>query len=321
MLAKGLLWFAPYRRYPFKRQLTVIAIVALASFISSVIVLAIPSFLRAISRVWHAFATPPRKIEATTGAVIVAVVLAGLWLHHKQTTRVVESSEVDLVQQYEQQTSAAQNVQWDDENTPSQSTQASSPLSDFAAAPTTTRDKDASGSQSVDSVPLDELAKVQSSRNFQGSGHPRPATYTSLPTGTRIREDNRTSGHGELTVKNGTSEDAVVRLYDPHTDQTVRWFFVQANSSAHITQIPQGVYRLAFTTGLNWVEAKDSFTWRPSYSEFERSLNFQEESDSEGINYHAISVTLNPVALGNVRTKPITREEFMKGHQHMTFHR
>jgi hypothetical protein len=150
---------------------------------------------------------------------------------------------------------------------------------------------------------------------------PRPTHYHSLPTGSRIEEDVGTSGHGELTVENGTSEDAVARLFDAGTDQTVRWFFVQAHSSTQLAQIPQGTYRLTFTTGLNWVESEDTFSWRPSYSEFERAFEYSEQHDSEGLQYHSISVTLHSVPLGNVRTKAITREEFLKGHRHVALQR
>src|ERR1035441_6772991 len=76
---------------------------------------------------------------------------------------------------------------------------------------------------------------------------PRPTDYKSLPTGTRIEEDIGTGGHGELDVDNGTSEDAVVRLCDEATDQTLRWFFVQAHSSAHVARVPRGTFRLSFT--------------------------------------------------------------------------
>jgi hypothetical protein len=126
-----------------------------------------------------------------------------------------------------------------------------------------------------------------------------------------------TAGHGKLTVQNGTGEDAVMRLSDVTTDQTVRWFFVKAHSSAHVPRIPQGEYRLMYTTGLNWVKSDDVFTWQPSYNEFERTLDYSEQRDSEGIQYHTISVTLNSVLFGNVRTRKITREEFLRGHRHV----
>lgn len=146
---------------------------------------------------------------------------------------------------------------------------------------------------------------------------PRPTEYNSLPTGTRIEGDNGTGGHGKLTVENGTTEDAVVRVSDATTDQTVRWFFVKAHNSAHLSRIPQGSYRLTYTTGLNWVESDDAFSWQPTYNEFERTLDYAEQRNSEGVQYHTISVSLNSVLFGNVRTRTITREEFLKGHRHL----
>jgi len=148
----------------------------------------------------------------------------------------------------------------------------------------------------------------------------RPTYYNSLPTGTRIEKDLGSEGHGELSVENGTDEDAVVRLSDL-SDQTVRWFFVKSHSSDHESQVPEGVYRLLFTTGLDWIESEDCFRWRPSYSEFERTFDYREERVSDGLYYHRISVTLNPVPMGNVRTRAITREVFLRGHQRVSLQR
>jgi len=152
---------------------------------------------------------------------------------------------------------------------------------------------------------------------------PRPTHYNSPATGTRCEEDIGTNGHGELTVENGTSEDAVVRLSesDIEADQTLRCFFVQAHSTGRVARIPEGTYRLTFMTGLNWVESEDVFSWQPSYSEFQRAFDFSERRDSEGVQYHSISVTLHAVPLGNVRTRAITREEFLKGHRHVALRR
>ncbi len=88
-----------------------------------------------------------------------------------------------------------------------------------------------------------------------------------------------------------------------------------------MTHIPQGTDRLTFTSGLNWVEPDDTFSWHPSYSEFERVVAYSEEHDSEGIQYHTISVTLHPVLFGNVKTKAISREQFLKGHRHVALQR
>jgi hypothetical protein len=168
----------------------------------------------------------------------------------------------------------------------------------------------------VEGRPDAAISTTHVSKNPIGA---RPSHYNSLPTGTRIADDLGTTGHGKLTVENGTGDDAVVRLFDFASGKTVRWFFVQAHSTAHIGEVPRGTYKLAFTTGLNWDTTNDSFTWNPSCNEFDRMFNFTEERDSDGIEYHDISVTLNSVPSGNVRTKRITRDEFMRGHLHVLF--
>lgn len=99
------------------------------------------------------------------------------------------------------------------------------------------------------------------------------------------------------------------------TDLMVRCFFVQAHTTVHLKQIPEGNDRLTFTTGLNLVDG-DTFAWHPSYSEFERTLAFNEQHDSDGVRYHSIRVTLHSVPSGNARTRSISREQFLKGHPH-----
>ena len=86
-------------------------------------------------------------------------------------------------------------------------------------------------------------------------------------------------------------------------------------------KISTGNYKLTFTTGLNWVESEDAFSWHPIYSEFERSFEFNEQHDSDRVRYHSISVTLHSVPFGNVRTKTITREEFLRGRKRIALQR
>jgi len=171
--------------------------------------------------------------------------------------------------------------------------------------------------QVVEEVPVPPAAQRHQENELTHIVGPRPTEYNSLPTGTPIEKDIGTYGHGKLTVENGTDEDAAVELSDVATDQTVRYFFMKAHSSAHKTRIPKGTYRLKFATGLNWVELEDTFSWNPSYREFEWTLEYDERRDLEGVHFTTISVTLNPVSFGNVRTKEITREEFLRGHRHV----
>jgi len=102
---------------------------------------------------------------------------------------------------------------------------------------------------------------------------PRPKVYHSLPTGARFcRGKIPSPGEGVLTVENGTGEDAVLRLYDVATEQTIRCLFVKANESVRITGISEGTYGLKYTTGLDWQDNMETFHWRPLYSRFEKTV-------------------------------------------------
>ncbi len=244
---------------------------------------------------------------ATTVVALVAVLLFLLWHPAATKPRTAELSNIDEPAQSQENQNADNRIDFRPDASVATSPEAS-------AQPPELQYK-------ASDIEVQGEGQPSTGRRHAHAADPRPTHYHSLPTDTRIEEDIGTSGHGELTVENGTSEDAVARLSDAATDQTVRWFFVQAHSSAQMAQIPQGIYRLTFTTGLNWVESEDTFSWHPSYNEFERTFEYSELHDSEGFQYHSISVTLNPVLLGNVRTKAITREEFLRGHRHVALQR
>jgi hypothetical protein len=67
------------------------------------------------------------------------------------------------------------------------------------------------------------------------------------------------------------------------------------------------------TAGLDWDGGESTFRCDPDYAQFERDFAFTEETDQQGVQYHAITVTLHPVVGGNIRTKKISRQEFLKG--------
>jgi hypothetical protein len=140
-----------------------------------------------------------------------------------------------------------------------------------------------------------------------------PTQYRSARNGSRMIPDIGTNGRGVLEVQNGTREDAVLALYDFAADEMVREVYVQAMHTVRMKGIPKGTYELAYTTGLDW--DNDGAIFRcgdPDYAQFERNLAFTEERDQEGVQYHSITVTLHPVVGGNVRTKKISRQEFLK---------
>jgi phage FluMu protein Com len=146
-------------------------------------------------------------------------------------------------------------------------------------------------------------------------GEQSPTRRRSIPNGSRIMPDVGTNGYGELEVQNGTSEDAVLSLYDSASDETVRDIYVQARHSVRMKGIPGGTYQLAYTAGRDWDGREAIFRCEPHYAQFEQDFAFTEERNQEGIQYHSITVTLHPVIGGNVRTKRISREEFLKGHR------
>jgi hypothetical protein len=146
-------------------------------------------------------------------------------------------------------------------------------------------------------------------------GEQSPTRRRSIPNGSRIMPDVGTNGYGELEVQNGTSEDAVLSLYDSASDETVRNIYVQARHSVRMKGIPGGTYQLAYTAGRDWDGREAIFRCEPHYAQFEQDFAFTEERNQEGIQYHSITVTLHPVIGGNVRTKRTSREEFLKGHR------
>ena len=129
----------------------------------------------------------------------------------------------------------------------------------------------------------------------------------SLPNGARMAPDVGVEGYGVLNVNNGTSGDAEVMLYSVLNDEIVRDINVKSRNFLQITGIPAGTYELKYAEG-------------NSFHQFDQTLDYaehkeREEGGSERIEYGEISVTLHPVVGGNVRTRGISREEFLKGHR------
>lgn len=140
--------------------------------------------------------------------------------------------------------------------------------------------------------------------------HP-PSSYRSLTSGSPTCSESEYGGRGVLNVENGTVEDAELRLFDSNTNQVIRCFFVKARDSVRIEEIPERTYMLRYSSGLDWDETDQEFQRNPSYSEFERQFVYAEIKVKNSVEYDEISVTLHPVVGGNVRTKPISREQFL----------
>jgi hypothetical protein len=135
-----------------------------------------------------------------------------------------------------------------------------------------------------------------------------PAEVISLPNGARIQPDIGLTGEGTLTVDNGTTDDATVKLVGTNTEDTFRYAYIRGGNKLTLTRIEPGIYHLMFSLGTNWTG--DDFTCSPSYSQFEKELVYSESVVGNKHGFDKISVTLHQVPEGNAKTRTISRSEF-----------
>jgi hypothetical protein len=145
-------------------------------------------------------------------------------------------------------------------------------------------------------VPKAETAGVQETQR----------SANSLPTGTRITHDQATAGRGELEAINGTRFDACVIVLDSNTQERVRKVYIKSQDSFVLGHLNPGNYSVLFATGVDWDDTGEHFNRNASYFEFGKVLSFEEE----GRSYERHTITLNPVADGNVHPRSISEAEF-----------
>jgi hypothetical protein len=131
----------------------------------------------------------------------------------------------------------------------------------------------------------------------------------SLPTGTKCSTSiavQTNSGRGELEAINGTGFDACVIVLDSNTHERVRMVYVKSQDSFTLGHLNPGNYSVLFATGIDWDNTGEYFNRNASYFEFGKVLSFEEE----GRSYEQHTITLNPVANGNVHARSISEAEF-----------
>ena len=139
---------------------------------------------------------------------------------------------------------------------------------------------------------------------------PAPAAArspVSLENGTNITPPAPgPSGLGKLTIKNGTTRDAVAKLVtgtaDPATWQTQRFVYIKANDTLVMENVRVGTYRLAFMSGVDWDAGARKFVREVSTSVFDETFEFKEEPAQGGTRFTTWDVSLNPVAGGTGKT-------------------
>jgi len=137
-----------------------------------------------------------------------------------------------------------------------------------------------------------------------------PLLNRSLPNGTLIQNFIE-SGSGKLTVENGTSSDAEIRLKS--IDESYI-FYIQGNHDVVVENVPDGNYQVLYESGEDWDDLSKDFTRNQSFFEFNDSLNFQttqtEESDGTHEETTIYTLTLHPVLNGNAEKHSISKAEF-----------
>ena len=125
----------------------------------------------------------------------------------------------------------------------------------------------------------------------------------------------------EVTIKNGTSTDAVVIYKNVVTDKVIRNLYVRAGENFTAKEIPEGTYEMKCYYGNVWNPSKDNgsnkpiggFLYDESYSAATSSddyFDFERINTQNGYSYSTYEVTLHKVRDGNLHTKPTTLDYF-----------
>ncbi|RJL32575.1 hypothetical protein [Bailinhaonella thermotolerans] len=116
------------------------------------------------------------------------------------------------------------------------------------------------------------------------------------------RPGNR--GLGELTVDNGNAKDAVVTL--TRGKKTAFTFYVHKKRKFKLTGIPDGNYRLFFTSGGDWDPKYRGFTRDCSFEKFDEPFPFKTTATA----YDTWSITLHAVSDGKAETSEAEPDDF-----------
>jgi hypothetical protein len=109
------------------------------------------------------------------------------------------------------------------------------------------------------------------------------------------------SGPHTLTVTNGLSSDAVVKLRNP-AGSTVISFYVTADSKVTIDSIPEGTFAIEFATGASFSPTCGYFLRNMSSQRFVNMETFETHAHDNHRYTSVLSLTLNPVIGGTAHT-------------------
>lgn len=128
----------------------------------------------------------------------------------------------------------------------------------------------------------------------------RPVTHI-------IKETGVQDAAGELTINNNSQYDGLVILATYEAPNSpIASGVIRTCENLTIVQIPDGVYRLYFCTGTDWLPDQNIFDTVISYQSFEDTFEYT-TSMSE---YTSWEVTLAAVEDGNASSIPVNADDF-----------
>lgn len=130
---------------------------------------------------------------------------------------------------------------------------------------------------------------------------PRPANGAILR-----RLSSSKGGLGELSINIDTGTDAILKLVRSGESKASVVVYIRSNSTARVTGIRDGVYRVIYARGRDYYAQQATFLSDLSCKEFDESLTYTTTSTT----YWTYSLKLYGVIGGNASTSPVSDGSF-----------
>lgn len=116
----------------------------------------------------------------------------------------------------------------------------------------------------------------------------------------------------------GEGYNIAVKIMDASSQRCIRYVYVNENSTATVSQIPQGRYYIKLAYGTEWMElASDSvivgkFTRNAFYERSCDIYDFGKKNSLDEVNYELKINVKDSIGMNNFETSPISEEEFLR---------
>jgi hypothetical protein len=119
------------------------------------------------------------------------------------------------------------------------------------------------------------------------------------------------SGNGALVIDNGGKQDAVVSLV--RKKKPIFSVYLRKGAKRTVSHIPDGTYRVYFTSGSRWDTTARAFSRNCSFVRFDDTIKFRTVRTATYISLPRWRITLQPVFGGTARTRDIDPKDFPAG--------